>query len=82
MFGLNSDSDPEIVLFDPLTHRIHAYPSPKNMRVLNHMGVVLLTDRLIYLSGGINKSCSEISNEFIEYDPIANSFSYLSSMHH
>lgn len=50
------------------------------MKIIDYMGVIKLSNHLIYLSGGINKQKNHISDDLIEYNPITNSFCYLTRM--
>ncbi|EAR91022.2 kelch motif protein (macronuclear) [Tetrahymena thermophila SB210] len=80
MFGANQDGHGEIIVFDSCREQFCFQNTPLGMKIFDYMGVIKVSNNLIYLSGGINKQKNHISDELIEYNPITNSYSYLSSM--
>ncbi|KAL4506445.1 hypothetical protein ABPG72_000016 [Tetrahymena utriculariae] len=80
MFGANQDGQGEIIIFDSNREQFCFQNTPLGMKIFDYMGVVKVSNNLMYLSGGINKQKNHLSDELIEYNPITNSYSYLSCM--
>lgn len=68
------------MIFDSNKEQFCSVNPPEGMNILNYMGVIKTENNFIYLSGGINKSKNNISDDLIEFNPISNSFCYLSKM--
>ena len=70
LFGINEKKEDCILSFDSMTEKFISIPVPPGLEIWNYSSALYLAPDKIILSGGINKTYSEISKKTFVYNPL------------